>query len=83
MPWTTRMVGLSLEAAGPPSRCWMWRRPMGQRTDLPPQLRGPLTGECDETVEAAGFPYGCHVCEVEVESELGTLRIMWVALSIR
>jgi carbon-monoxide dehydrogenase large subunit len=47
-----------------------------QRTDLPPQLRGPLKGECDETVEAAGFPYGCHVCEVEIEPELGTLRIV-------
>ena len=49
---------------------------MNQRTDLPPQLRGPLKGECDETVNVAGFPYGCHVCEVEIEPELGTLHIV-------
>ncbi len=49
---------------------------MSARADLPSELRGPLTGICDETVEVAGFPYGCHVCEVEVEPELGTVVIV-------
>jgi carbon-monoxide dehydrogenase large subunit len=49
---------------------------MSARADLPPELRGPLTGICDETVEVAGFPYGCHVCEVEIEPELGTVTIV-------
>jgi carbon-monoxide dehydrogenase large subunit len=47
-----------------------------ERSDLPRELRGPLRGECDETVEVASFPYGCHVCEVEIEPELGTLEIV-------
>jgi aerobic carbon-monoxide dehydrogenase large subunit len=49
---------------------------MSERSDLPDDLRGPLRGECDETVEVASFPYGCHVCEVEIEPELGTLEIV-------
>jgi carbon-monoxide dehydrogenase large subunit len=49
---------------------------MGERADLPAELRGALTGECDETINVAGFPYGCHVCEVEIEPELGTLKII-------
>ena len=49
---------------------------MAERADLPGELRGALTGECDETVNDASFPYGCHVCEVEIEPELGTWRIV-------
>src|SRR6185436_15738553 len=37
---------------------------MSERADLPAELRGALTGECDEIVNDASFPYGCHVCEV-------------------
>jgi carbon-monoxide dehydrogenase large subunit len=44
--------------------------------NLPPELRGALTGECDETIAVASFPYGCHVCEVEIEPDLGTLSIV-------
>jgi carbon-monoxide dehydrogenase large subunit len=49
---------------------------MTQRADLPLDLRGPLARECDETVNVAGFPYGCHVCEVEVEPETGRVEIV-------
>jgi carbon-monoxide dehydrogenase large subunit len=49
---------------------------MSERTDLPAELRGPLGGECDETVETAAFPYGCHVCEVEIEPETGCVQIV-------
>ena len=45
-------------------------------TDLPQDLRGPLAAFCDETVKDAAFPYGCHVCEVEVDPELGTVEIV-------
>jgi carbon-monoxide dehydrogenase large subunit len=47
-----------------------------QRADLPEDLRGPLAAVSDETVTVAAFPYGCHVCEVEVDPELGTLEIV-------
>jgi aerobic carbon-monoxide dehydrogenase large subunit len=49
---------------------------MGARTDLPPELRGALIGISDETVEVAGFPYGCHVCEVEIDPETGCVEIV-------
>jgi carbon-monoxide dehydrogenase large subunit len=47
----------------------------GTRPDLPEDLRGPLWAFSDETVNVAAFPYGCHVCEVEVDPELGTVEI--------
>jgi carbon-monoxide dehydrogenase large subunit len=46
------------------------------RDDLPADLRGPLRGESDETVNLAAFPYGCHVCEVEVDPETGVTQIV-------
>jgi len=49
---------------------------MAERTDLPSELRGALTGACDETVNDASFPYGCHVCEVEIDPDLGTCEIV-------
>jgi carbon-monoxide dehydrogenase large subunit len=49
---------------------------MTERADLPDELRGPLTGECDETVNDASFPYGCHVCEIEIDPDLGTWHIV-------
>jgi aerobic carbon-monoxide dehydrogenase large subunit len=46
------------------------------REDLPTDLRGPLRGESDETVNLAAFPYGCHVCEVEVDPDTGATEIV-------
>src|SRR6478735_1449002 len=37
-----------------------------RRNDLPADLSGPLAAESDETVAVGGFPYGSHVCEVEI-----------------
>ena len=47
-----------------------------QRNDLPEELRGPLAAESDETVNLASFPYGCHVCEVEVDPDTGVVEIV-------
>lgn len=44
--------------------------------DLPEDLRGPLRGISDELFPLPSFPYGCHVCEVEIDPELGTLSIV-------
>ncbi len=49
---------------------------MLQRADLPDDLRGPLAAVCDEVVPEASFPFGSHVCEVEIDPELGTLKII-------
>jgi aerobic carbon-monoxide dehydrogenase large subunit len=46
------------------------------RADAPADLRGPLEGECDETVSTPSFPYGSAVCEVEVDPETGAVEIV-------
>ena len=43
---------------------------------LPDDLRGPLAGISDETVRVAAFPYGCHVCEVEIDPETGAVEVV-------
>jgi aerobic carbon-monoxide dehydrogenase large subunit len=49
------------------------------RNDLPDDLRGPLAAEGDETVQVGGFPYGSHVCEVEIDPETGMVEIVGYA----
>jgi carbon-monoxide dehydrogenase large subunit len=45
------------------------------RDNLPDDLKGPLAAEGDETVKVGGFPYGSHVCEVEIDPQTGTVEI--------
>lgn len=47
-----------------------------ERSNLPDDLRGPLSAICDETVASASFPYGCHVCEVEVDPMTGEIELI-------
>jgi carbon-monoxide dehydrogenase large subunit len=61
---TDRAVGLFAVAAA------------ALRPDAPEGLRGPLEGECDETVSTPSFPYGSAVCEVEIDPETGVLQIV-------
>lgn len=46
------------------------------RADLPEHLRGPLSAEHEELFTAGGFPYGCHVCEVEIDPDTGVVRLI-------
>ena len=48
----------------------------GGRSDAPEGLRGPLDGASDETVSTPSFPYGCAVCEVEVDPETGLVEVV-------
>ena len=43
---------------------------------LPPELQHELIGIGDITNRAGGYPYGSHVCEVEVDPETGTVKIV-------
>jgi carbon-monoxide dehydrogenase large subunit len=43
--------------------------------DLDDSLRGPLAAECDQSFTDGGYPYGCAVCEVEIEPEIGSIEI--------
>jgi carbon-monoxide dehydrogenase large subunit len=46
------------------------------RDDAPEELRGPLAGVGDETMPIPSYPYGCAVCEVEVDPETGLVEIV-------
>src|SRR5271155_5402385 len=43
---------------------------------VPEELRGPLDASCDETILQLGFPYGAHVCEVEIDPQTGALELV-------
>jgi aerobic carbon-monoxide dehydrogenase large subunit len=43
---------------------------------VPQDLAGSLAASCDETIRQLGFPYGAHVCEVEVDPQTGGLDVV-------
>jgi aerobic carbon-monoxide dehydrogenase large subunit len=47
-----------------------------EQGNVPEHLRGPLSAEHDEVFKLAGFPYGCHVCEVEIDPDTGATDIV-------
>jgi carbon-monoxide dehydrogenase large subunit len=47
-----------------------------ERGDLPAELRGPLAADCDDLILIAGFPFGSHVCEVEIDPDTGQVEIV-------
>jgi carbon-monoxide dehydrogenase large subunit len=47
-----------------------------ERNDLPDDLRGPLQADCDDFVRIAAFPFGSHVCEVEIDPDTGLTEIV-------
>ena len=47
-----------------------------QRPDAPDELRGPLAAVSDETMSVPSYPYGCAVCELEVDPETGVVEIV-------
>jgi aerobic carbon-monoxide dehydrogenase large subunit len=46
------------------------------RRDLPAELKGPLAAISDETQKVCAFPYGSHVCEVEIDPETGVVALL-------
>ena len=47
-----------------------------ERHDLPEDLQGPLTGEGDFPQTKPAYPFGCHICEVEVDADTGQVEIV-------
>jgi aerobic carbon-monoxide dehydrogenase large subunit len=47
-----------------------------ERADLPEHLKGPLAAEHDEVFKVGGYPYGCHVCEVEIDPDTGLITMV-------
>ena len=46
-----------------------------ERSDLPPDLRGVLSGTADVDSRVSSFPYGCHIAEVEVDPDTGLVAL--------
>ena len=57
-----------------PSISSPWRPPPSARTSR--DLRGPLAAVGDETMSVPSYPYGCAVCEVEVDADTGVVEIV-------
>jgi len=47
-----------------------------QSKNLPDDLRGPLAATADEMIRQLGFPYGAHVCEVEIDPQTGAIELV-------
>ncbi len=62
---TDRRVGLFELAAAAESRA-----------DLPDDLKGPLAAESDQVIQIPAFPYGAHVCEVELDEDTGRIELV-------
>jgi carbon-monoxide dehydrogenase large subunit len=62
---TDRSIGL-FEAA----------RAARERNDLSDDLRGPLAADCDDMIRLPGYPFGSHVCEVEIDPATGFVEIV-------
>ena len=43
---------------------------------VPRDLAGSLAASCDEAIKQLGFPYGAHVCEVEIDPHTGGLDLV-------
>ncbi len=43
---------------------------------VPTELGGPLAATSDEMILQLGFPYGAHVCEVEIDPQTGALELV-------
>jgi carbon-monoxide dehydrogenase large subunit len=51
------------------------------RADVPQGLGGALAGEGDRTDSLPSFPYGCAVCEVEIDPETGVVEVVrWTSV---
>jgi carbon-monoxide dehydrogenase large subunit len=51
------------------------------RPNVPDGLGGPLAGEGDRTDSVPSYPYGCAVCEVEVDPETGVVDVVrWTSV---
>jgi len=62
---TDRSVGIfEVAAAAASGKC------------IPEKLCGALEASCDETILQLGFPYGAHVCEVEIDRDTGKLELI-------
>ena len=48
----------------------------GDGKSVPEDLRGPLDATCDEINFQLGFPYGAHVCEIEIDPQTGALELV-------
>ena len=50
------------------------------RNDLPQELQGTLGAEYQEMMKFPGYPYGCQVCEVEIDPDTGGLEVASVTM---
>src|SRR5690606_15555207 len=50
-------------------------RAVAERNDVPEELQGGLAADAENIMRTPAFPYGTHVCEVEIDPETGALTL--------
>jgi carbon-monoxide dehydrogenase large subunit len=68
--------GVFSASGGASASLWDVARAGETLTTLPDDLRGPLEGISEIVNRVGGYPYGTHVCEVEVDPETGHVDIV-------
>ncbi|MGE0226026.1 MAG: xanthine dehydrogenase family protein molybdopterin-binding subunit [Acetobacteraceae bacterium] len=68
--------GVFADAGGGSVGLWDVARAAQTLTTLPDDLRGPLAAASEIVNRVGGYPYGTHVCEVEVDPDTGHARIV-------
>jgi len=68
--------GVFSAATGASVSLWDAARAGETLATLPADLRGPLEGISEIVNRVGGYPYGTHVCEVEVDPDTGHVNIV-------
>lgn len=50
-------------------------RAIEERDDLPEELSGPFAESAENVMHRPAFPYGTHICEVEIDPETGQVSL--------
>ena len=48
---------------------------ISNKEDLPKELKSGLTSEAENLMRTPAFPYGTHICEVEIDPDTGALKL--------
>jgi carbon-monoxide dehydrogenase large subunit len=68
--------GVFAASGGASVTLWDVARAAETLDTLPAELRGPLAGVSEIVNRVGGYPYGSHVCEVEIDPETGHVQIV-------
>ena len=72
------LVDGAFQVRGVPERSLTWQEvaQAAQAATLPEDLRGELTADNDFSPKSETYPFGTHICVVEIDAETGALEVI-------